>query len=260
MRIPRVASVLLLGVAACATPGQVRRVETSVAAANADRARGDSAQRAELARIQIAQRQNIDSINALVRQLNDVIQRMSRDNSSNFDDLRQRFYQLSNLASTTQSSVRRLSNQVDMAVTTAAPVGAGTSSDTVVRGSPVPQPSGLIEQARLAMLISAFPTARRALNQLIVTYPQAAEVPDAYYGLGQTFEQDQPDSARIYYTRVYTSYPTALHASSALYKLGNLELKSGNTAAARRAWQMILDKYKDSVEFDPAQRMLRENP
>ena len=33
---------------------------------------------------------------------------------------------------------------------------------------------------------------------------------DAYFGIGQTFEVDQPDSAVVYYTRTITSYPQAI--------------------------------------------------
>lgn len=110
------------------------------------------------------------------------------------------------------------------------------------------------------MFSSAFPTARRALYQLLATYPQAPEVPDAYYLLGTSYDPDQADSARVNYTKVFTSYPKADRAASALYKLGNLELKLGHLSDARRYWQMVVDKYKDSQEFPSAQDRLRENP
>jgi TolA-binding protein len=249
------------GVAGCATPGQVRRVETQVAAADHDRARADSAQRAELARIQINQRQNIDSINTLVRQLSDAIQRMSRDNASNFDDLRQRLYQVATLANTTVARVNRLSNQVDLAVSSGPPVAAPT--DTTGRSGTttiVPQPEVLIRQAVDAMNQSAYPSARRSSNQLLANYPQSPLVADALYNLGYSFETEAPDSARIYYTRVWTGYPQADKAPTALYKLGNLELKAGNVPAARKYWQQIVKDYRQSLEYESAQSRLRENP
>ena len=178
MRRARVAIVLLAGVAACATPGQVRRVETAVAAANSDRARSDSAQRAELARIQIAQRQNLDSINAMARQVNDALQRMTRENAANFDALNQRLYQVVSLTSTGLSGITRLSNKIDNNLSNA-PAPA-TSLDTVHGAGVIPDPLTLIGQARTAILNSAYPSARRSLNQLLATYPQAPEVADAY--------------------------------------------------------------------------------
>lgn len=262
MRATHVVVCLFAGVAACATPGQVRRVETQVALADHERARGDSAQRAELARIQIAQRENLDSINTLVRQLSDAIQRMSRENASSFLDLQQRFYQLNTLASTTVARVNKLSNQVDLAVSSAPPVSAApdtTTGRTTTTGL-VPPPNVLITHARDAMNQSAYPSARRELNQVLVSYPQAPEVAEALYWLGYSFEKEAPDSARAYYTRVWTSYPTADKAPTALYKLGNLELKAGNVPGARRYWQQIVKDYKNSPEFEPAQGLLRDNP
>ena len=257
MRSTRVAIVLLAGVAACATPGQVRRVETAVAAANSDRARSDSAQRAELARIQIAQRQNLDSINALARQLNDALQRMTRENASNFDALSTRLNQVLSLTSTGLSRIAGLSNRIDNNLATA-PASTDTARSSA--GNVNPDAPSLIAQAHTAIVASQYAFARRLLNQLLTTYPQAAEVPDAYYWLGQAWEVEQPDSARINYLKVYNSYPKSSYASTALFKLGNLELKSGNLPAARRNWQLIVDKYKESYEYESAREALRVNP
>lgn len=254
--------VFCLGVAACATPGQVRRVETAVAAADRDRARSDSAQRFELARIQINQRQQLDSMSAMMRQMNDNLQRMSRDDASNFDDLRQRLYQVVALAGTVQSKVQGLRNQLDVAVSSAPPPPP-SSTDTSSRptgAAPVPPPDVLIQQANTAITSSAYGTARIMLHQVLTSYPQSPQAADAYYYIGYSFETEQPDSARAYYIRVFTDYPKADKASAALFKLGALEHKAGNVLAAKRYWQMIVDKYKDSPEYTPAQDRLRENP
>jgi TolA-binding protein len=254
---------LFAGVAACATPGQVRRVETAVATSDHDRARADSAQRAELARIQIMQRQNIDSINTLVRQLSDLLQRMSRDNASNFDDLRQRLYQVANLANTTVARVNKLSNQVEVGLSSGPPVSP--SSDTGARNTTaaiVPQPDVLIRHAQDAINQSAYASARRSLDQLLVSYPQAPQVPEALYQLGYSYDNSAEtlDSARVYYNRVWNSYPQSDRAPTALFKLGNLELKAGNLPAARKYWQQIVKDYKQSLEYGSAQDRLRENP
>lgn len=261
MRASHAALCLVTGVAACATPGQVRRVETQVVAADHDRARADSAQRAELARIQIAQRQNLDSINTLVRHLNDAIQRLGRDNASNFENLSQRLYTVASLANTTVARVNKLSNQVDLAVASGPPATAPT--DTAAPNPAagiIPSPDLLIAQARRDMDGLAYASARRSLNQVLVTYPQAPQVPDALYYLGYSFERESPDSARLYYGRVWTNYPKADKAPTALYKLGNLELKAGNVPAARKYWSQIVKDYKDSLEYESAQQLLRDNP
>jgi TolA-binding protein len=261
MRTGHVVICLLAGVAACATPGQVQRVETQVVASDHERARADSAERAEIARVQIMLRQNVDSMNALYRSLTDLIQRMSRDNASGFLSLQQQFYQLTNLTSTTAANLNKLNTKVDMAAIgppIAAP--ADSTGKTNVAGS-VPPPDVLVGAAKAAMLQSAYPSARRSLNQLLVSYPQAPEVPEALYQLGYSYDNaETADSARVYYNRVWTSYPKDLRASTALFKLGNLEMKAGNRAAARKYWQQVVTDYKDSLEYGSAHDALRDNP
>src|SRR6185437_8789836 len=115
MRATGAAVCLLAGIAACATPGQVRRVETQVAILDRDHARADSARAAELARVQGTLRRGMDSIYLLVSQLNDGIQRVSREDAANFENLQQRLYQVANVASNTQSNVRRLGAQIETA-------------------------------------------------------------------------------------------------------------------------------------------------
>ena len=256
MRARLSALALLACLAACATPGQVRRVETQVAILDRDHARADSARAADLARIQAAQRRNMDSINLLVGQLSENIQRLSREDAANFDNLQQRLYQVANVASNTQLNVRRLGTQIETAVS-APPAGTDTTHGG---GVVIPQPDVLLSQANMLMERSANSTARVALNSLLQTYPASPQVPEAILLMGRSFDPAEPDSARFYYTRVWKTYPEATAAPTALFKLGMLELRAQNIPAARGYFQQIVDKYKTSDEFESAQLRLRENP
>jgi TolA-binding protein len=263
----RAIGALLLGVAACATPGQVRRVQTQVEILDRNQQRTDSAHAVELARLQQQQREASDSIGMLVRQLNANVQQMNRDDAANFDNLRQQLYQVANLQNATQSTVQHLRSQVETAVTTAPPPAAppaataGTDTAQVATTAPaIPQPDVLLTQARQMMDQSSYSNARIALNTLLQTYPQSPLVPDAVYYMGYSFDPTEPDSARVYYDRVAKTYPDSPRAPTALFKLGELENRAHNTAAARRDWQMIVDRYKSSDEYTSAQDRLRENP
>lgn len=260
MRAQPAALVLMLGMAACATPGQVRRVETAVATSNSDRARSDSAIRSELARIQIMQRQTVDSMFSLYRQLSDATARAGRETASGFEDIRQRLYQVATLANNTAAGLNRLNSSVQTGLANSAPAAATPDSTRLPSSSLVPSAEVLVRQAQDYINTSAYPTARRSLNLVLTTYPQDPKVPDALYFLGYSFETESVDSARVYYNRVWKGYPKADKAPTALYKLGNLELKAGNVPAARAAWQVIVRDYKDSVEVDRAQALLREHP
>jgi TolA-binding protein len=257
MRAVGVAACLLVGVGACATPGQVRRVETQVAILDRDHARADSARAAELARVQGTLRRGMDSIYLLVSQLNDGIQRVSREDAANFENLQQRLYQVANVASNTQSNVRRLGAQIETAVSAAPPVTADTTHGAT---GLIPQPDVLLTQASQQMERSAFSSARIPLVTLLQTYPSSAQVPEAAFMMGRSFDPTEPDSARWYYTRVWKTYPDSPLAPTSLYKLGMLELKAQNTSAARGYFQQIVDRYKSSDEFELARTRLRENP
>ncbi len=256
---------LLLGVAACATPGQVRRVQTQVEILDRNQQRADSAHAADMLRAQQQQRQANDSIRLLVSQLNASVQQMTRDDAANFENLRQQLYQVANLQNATQSTVQHLRSQVETAVTAAPPVvpppAAATDTSQLAATAPaIPQPDVLLSQARTMMDQSSYSNARIALNTLLQTYPQSPLVPDAVYYLGYSFDPTEPDSARSYYDRVWKTYPDSPRAPTALFKLGELENRAHNTAAARRDWQMIVDRYKSSDEYTSAQDRLRENP
>lgn len=255
MRATVGAASLLLGVAACATPGQVRRVETQVAILDRDHARADSARAADLARMQAAQRRGMDSIYLLVGQLNESIQRVSREDAANFDNLQQRLYQVANLASNTQQNVKRLGTQIETAVST-----APAAADTAHAPGLIPQPDVLLSQASGSMDRSAYSSARLALGALLQNYPTSAQVPEAIFLMGRSFDPAEPDSARFYYARVWKTYPESPRAPTALFKLGELELRANNVKVAREYWQRIVAQYKQSDEYGSAVDRLRENP
>lgn len=260
MRADRAATFLLIGLAACATPGQVRRVETAVAAANSDRARGDSALRSDLARFQIQQRQYGDSLNAIIRRLGDGVQRLDANDAANFDKLFQQLYQLANLSNTTAANLSRMKSTFETAVSNA-PIPGYAADSGRISGVVIPQPDGLMTQANNMLEASAVSSARVALNTLLRTYPQAPQVPAALLLMGKSFDPAEPDSARVYYSRVWKSYATEQAAApTALYKLGLLEQRAGQITLARGYWQTIVDKYPASLEASSARDRLRENP
>jgi TolA-binding protein len=98
------------------------------------------------------------------------------------------------------------------------------------------------------------------LQTLLQTYPTSTLVPEAVFMMGRSYDPAEPDSARAYYIRTWKAYPESPRAPTALYKLGMLELRAQNTAAARAYFQQIVDKYPSSDEIGLARQSLRENP
>jgi TolA-binding protein len=194
MRAKVSAIVLLAGVAACATPGQVRRVETQVAVLDRDHARADSAHAAELERIRTAQRETMDSINQLVSRLNDNIQRVSREDAGNFENLTQQLYRIANLTSTTQSRVASLGTKLETGLASAPPAAAAPGDTTHPGGGVmIPPPDVLLSQGASGIEQSAFGSARIALKTLLDTYPSSPQVPDALFMMGRSYDPSEPD-------------------------------------------------------------------
>jgi len=86
-------------------------------------------------------------------------------------------------------------------------------------------------------------------------YPTRPEMPDATYGLAETFAEE-PDSALAYYRQVYEKHRTSSRAPTALYKTGLLLERRRDRAGAREAYQRILQQYPRSNEMELARGRL----
>ena len=108
----RYAALCLLGAAACATPGQVRRVETQVAVMQRNQERADSARAAELARIIAMQTRAMDSLVALTRTL-DRVDRGSREQTAELLEARKQILAIQQRIDQSQQGLRELRAQLD---------------------------------------------------------------------------------------------------------------------------------------------------
>jgi TolA-binding protein len=195
-------------------------------------------------------------------QLSDNIQRVSREDAGNFESLRQQLYQVANLTSSTQSRVASLGTKLETGLSSAPPVSAapGDTTHAAGNGVTIPPPDVLLSQGATGIEQSAFGSARMALKALLDTYPSSPQIPDALFMMGRSYDPSEPDSARVYYIRVWKEFPNSTRAPTALYKLAELERKANNSAAARGYYQQIVDKYKQSDEYRFAQDALRDMP
>lgn len=252
MRRGLVAPVLLLAVA-CATPGQVRRVETQVAVLQRDQARADSARAAQLSDLLRTMMRAFDSLSAANRTLQARVAQSSRDNQAQYDDLNRQLVQTRELLASSQGKISELRNQIDMSRTP--PPASGTDTTGATSTAVALSPGTILDNANSQNRAGARAAARLGYRQVLARYPNSAEAPEAMYGLADTFDGDgQADSARVYWTQVVKQWPKSPKAPTSLYKLGMDALARGNRAAAKDYFKQIVDKYKDSLEFDVALR------
>ena len=269
----RYAALCLLGAAACATPGQVRRVETQVAVMQRNQERADSARAAELARIIAMQTRAMDSLVALTRTL-DRVDRGSREQTAELLEARKQILAIQQRIDQSQQGLRDLRAQLDarseMAAaaisigdTTAAPVVTpATTAPTTTPVAGAPSAAVLYANGQQSLRINAFGTARNAFRELLKSYPASSYAPDAAFHIGDAFLREQrSDSAQVSFGRVVREYPTSMRAAAALYKLGVMAQDRGDLAAARGYFQQVVSpRYRAADEYELAQDRLKTLP
>lgn len=259
MRAHLAVAALTLAGAACATPGQVRRVETQVAVLERSQARADSARAAELTRIIDMQQRSIDSLGALSR----ALAQSGRDNDAQFTDIRRSLAVLQELSGQSQRRLSDLRNQLEVRDPVPSPPPAIPGDTTTRAGTPPvanPSAEAIYQSARAQSQQGATTAARMGFRRLLDLYPTSSLAADATFGIADTFDPAQPDSARVFYGEVVSKYPTSARAATALFKLGRLAERRQDRAAARTYYQQIVDRYPQSDEARLARDAMRALP
>ena len=252
-----VVAACLAGVAACATPAQVRQVETQVGVLRADTRRSDSASAVQLRQILVLQQQMMDSIAATRRSLNEMKGGVSNDMLA----VQQQLLQLQELTGQSQRRLTELRSQLEARGETvgdsplpAAPGGPADSGGA----APATASAQQMYDASLSQLRrGSAATGRAGLREMLQAYPKSELVPDALYFVGQSFSTENPDSAAAYYRRVAKEYPTSSRAPAALYGLGLLAERRGDKTGAREAYNQLLKSYPKSDEAALARDRLK---
>ncbi|MGH7518691.1 MAG: tetratricopeptide repeat protein [Gemmatimonadales bacterium] len=259
---PRALAVALLTAglagAACASPSEVKRVQNEVAVLRAETTRQDSVRAARLAEIMRVQQRLMDSLETT----RTALRNLRGETQQDFYKVEQQLVQLQELTGQSQRRLSELRTQLEAreAQISAEPGAGGTPGDT---GAAPPDAAatasaGQIYEASVAQLRrGSTATARTGLRQLLQNHPTSERVPDALYFMGQSFAAENQDSAAAYYNRVVQNHGQSPRAPAALYNLGLLAERRKDTAAARDAYQRVLQRYPRSDEAALARDRLR---
>jgi tol-pal system protein YbgF len=255
--VRRLACLALLGVAAaCATPAQVRQVETQVGILRADSRRTDSANAAQLREIIALQKQVMDSLAATRRALAQV----KGDVSNDLYNIQQQLVQLQELTGQSQRRLTELRGQLDARseqLNAPPPAPAGAPDTSRGPAAPVASAQQMFDASLGQLRRGSAGTARAGLRELLQSHPTSELVPDALYYVGQSYSSENPDSAAFYYRRVVQEYPASPRAAAALYSLGLLAERRGDRAGARSAYDQLLKSHPKSDEAALARDRLK---
>ena len=241
----------------CATPGNVRRVETQVLVLRAETTRQDSVRAAALARIIRIQQQVLDSLTN-TRQ---ALRVMEAKTTNDVTDVMRQLLAVQEMVGQSQRNLSQLRGQLDARAEAQTPTAvAPAAPDTSARG-PVAVPAASAEQMYNAALQQyrrgSIGTARRAFLDFLQQYPAHPNVVDAMYFVAETFETGSPDSAIARFGEVRTKYPQSARAPAALYKIGYVfEQYLKDRARAKAAYQRVVTEYPRSEDAELAKTRL----
>lgn len=268
----RVALVMMLGLGACATPGQVRRVETQVAVLQREHERRDSARADELSRIIAMQGRIIDSLAAVSTSLGMVKGELSGE----FVEVRRQLLTVQTLQGQSQARLSELRAQLEARQDALETAGAGARDSVGVPaagggapvvtppvggGGVVPSADQIFAQSQAQLNRGSAATARAGFRELLRLHPLSPRVADAMFGIGQTFEGSQPDSALVYFRDVAQNFPESDRTPQAMFKLGDAAQRAGDLVAAKEWFSRVaVERYRGTSEHDLAVARLRQLP
>ena len=255
----RLPPLLLLGLTAgCALKGDVRRVELQVGALRGELAHSDSVRRAErdttLAAVATVQ-QSLAAQQAYLVQLRG-------DMKTDLLAVQQQLVAVQELTGQSQQRLTELRTRIEERAQQPVPAidtGATRAGPPVgPSGNPAgPGPDQMYDVSLQQYRRGSYATARLGFREFLRVYPTHERAADALFYVGESFAQENPDSAAAGYESLVKAYPNSPRAPSALYKLGLLAERRGDKPAARTYFARVIAGYPRSDEANLARDKLQ---
>jgi tol-pal system protein YbgF len=234
--------------AGCALKGDVRKVGLEVEALQVQMTRSDSVRRVERDSLLAA----ISAVQQILATQQNYLVQLRGDAKNDHLNIQQQLVSVQELTGQSQQRLSELRSQLDARA--AQPV---TGPDT---GHTGPAPLATADQMYDASLQQyrkgSVATGRSGFRQFLQAFPTDPRAPDALFFIGESFGDQQPDSAAPVYAQVVKTFPNSSRAPTALYKLGLLAEKS-DKALARTYFNRVIAGYPRSDEANLARIRLQ---
>lgn len=267
MKHPRMAAPLalvLLG-GCLASKGDIRLLQDEIRATRAQIAVGDTARMRtdDARRAQIASlASSIERLSDSLRSLNGRLAAFQANTAGQFDIVGQQIVQIQALLGQTTRGMAEARAQLDalreQANSGSAPAPAPAAGDTS-KGAPAgPGPATLYTTSVQELRAGSYRTARNGFDELIRTYPDYPQVPQAQIYVGDTYKSDgNLAAADSVYQLVPTRYPKSPSAATGLYKHGVILWDANKRAEARISFNQVIRDFPNSPEAALASDRLR---
>jgi tol-pal system protein YbgF len=258
------APVVLSGTTGClASKGDIRLLQDELRVTRAQVASGDSAiLRADAARqAQLAALAGtVDRVNDSLGVLTTRFAMFQANATGEFDAVGKQIIQIQALLGQTTRNMQEARAQIEalreQGTAPVPPPGAApaTAAPTDTAQHPTgPGPATLFTSAIEAFRNGSYRTARSGFEELVRTYPDYEQTPQAQVYIGDSYKSEgNTAAADSVYQLVATKYPTNAVAARALYKHGLILWDANKREEARIVFNRLIREYPRSDEAELA--------
>jgi len=268
MRAAVIVPLVAIASSGClATKGDIRLIQDEVRATRAqvgavDTSVGRSSQ--QIRQQIIALSAQIDRVNDSLRVLTAHFTAFQGTANGELNTMNGQIVQMQALLGQTTRNVQEARAQISaLREQAAAPVvvpPAPGRADSANRAPPgVPGVATLFTTGKDLLDNGAYATARSTLNQLLTSYPTAAEAPRAQFLVGEAYRAEgNSDAADSVYQLLETKYPKSPEAVTGLYRHGVFLWQHDKKAEGRSVLNRVINEFPNSDEARLAKEFLRE--
>lgn len=233
---------------------ELRATRTQLAVGDTSILRADAARQAQIAQLSAKVDRALDSL----RFLSSRLASLQGTTNGNFETVNQQIVQMQALLGQTTRNLQETRSQIqalrEQGSTPMMPVSPDTSNRG---GSGIPGPATLYSSAMESINQGAYSTGRRALEQLLASYPTYEQAPRALLKIGETYQGERNLAASdSVYRLVAERYPKNAEAGSALYRVGKSLWDSGKKSEGRTILNRVIRDFPSSDEARLAKDLL----
>jgi tol-pal system protein YbgF len=249
VRCAPVAAILLSG--CLASKNDMLVLQGQLQTMSAAQARADTARAVQIDRVLTQVQQANDSVRALSQRLARLQSTVATDNY----EMSRQILQIQELSGQSQRRLQELraslEERSENAANAAAPPGGAPPAGT-------PGPGQLFQTSLDQLRRGSATVARAGFEELLRTYPQSDDAPEAMIYIAETYAAERNQvAADSVYGLVVQRYPASPKAATALYKRGVALRAAGRTTQARAAFDRVVKDYPRSDEAALARDQLR---
>ncbi|MEP6730532.1 MAG: tetratricopeptide repeat protein [bacterium] len=251
-RAAALAPLLAFVVAGCvASKSDVALLQNDLRTMRDASAQADAAQRAHIDQV-LAQ---ITRTNDSVRMLSARLAKLQGDVQTDHYEMGRQILQIQELSGQSQRRLQELRASLEERASQPATAVPGDTSKPAAAG---PGPAQLFQSSLDQLRRGSSSVARSGFEELLRTYPNTEDAPEAMIYIGETYAKERNQvAADSVYALVIKQYPTSPKAATALYKRALSMKAAGQTAAAKVAFERIVRDFPRSDEATLAREQLR---